>query len=86
MKSMKRLLKTLPKCKSAYKVDAKTIYTHLLQGHSYRDIGGRKLTIDPKLIRFKLGEYRLIFIFINGVFEPKALLSRKNLESYLKRR
>lgn len=87
MKSMNRLLKTLPKCQSArYVAEAKDIYSHLLQSRNYRDIGGRKLTIDPKLIRFKLGNYRLIFVFTNGGFEPKAFLARKNLESYLKRR
>lgn len=87
MKSMNRLLKTLPKCQSArYIAEAKDIYSHLLQSHNYRDIGGRKLTIDPSLIRFKLGDYRLIYIFSNGAFQPKAFLARKNFESYLKRR
>ncbi|WP_441856410.1 ParE family toxin-like protein [Pseudoalteromonas distincta] len=87
MESMNCLFKTFPKCKSGrYLSEAKKIYNHLLQGRNYRDIGGRKLTIAPNLIRFKLGNYRLIFIFRNGNFQPKALLARKNLESYLKRR
>lgn len=87
MKSFNRILKTLPPCQSArYMAEAKRIHKHLLLGLSYRELGGRKLTIDPSLIRFKLGDYRLIFVFSNDAFQPEAFLARKNLESYLKRR
>lgn len=87
MKSIKRILKSLPPCQSVrYKAEANKIYKHLLLGHNYRSIGGKKLTISPNLIRFKLGHYRLIFIFSNGAFHPQAFIARKNLESYLKRR
>ncbi|KTF08635.1 hypothetical protein [Pseudoalteromonas sp. 10-33] len=87
MKSINRVLKTLPPCQSArYVSEAKRIYKHLLLGFNYRELGGRKLNIDPRLIRFKLGSYRLIFVFSDGVFQPKVLLARKDFESYLKRR
>lgn len=87
MKSINRVLKTLPPCQSArYVSEAKRIYKHLLLGFNYRELGGRKLNIDPSLIRFKLGSYRLIFVFSDGVFQPKVLLARKDFESYLKRR
>ncbi|WP_440589753.1 ParE family toxin-like protein [Pseudoalteromonas pernae] len=52
----------------------------------YQKLGGKKLVIAKHLIRFKLGHYRLIFKQTNSGFVLEALIQRKSLNRFLKRR
>jgi len=55
-------------------------------GLEYQKLGGKKLNLAKHLIRFKLGHYRLIFKFTNTGFALEALIQRKSLNRFLKRR
>jgi len=55
-------------------------------GLEYQKLGGKKLHLARHLIRFKLGHYRLIFKHTNSGFAVEALIQRKSLNRFLKRR
>ncbi|NQZ09706.1 MAG: hypothetical protein HRT35_21355 [Algicola sp.] len=65
---------------------AAAIQSHLKLGTHYQDLGGRQLKCSHELIRFRLGDYRLLFKRSAKGFMPEVLLHRKNLEKFLKRR
>ncbi|MBU2925810.1 hypothetical protein Q4530_01095 [Colwellia sp. 1_MG-2023] len=71
---------------SCYFIKACKIQNSLEQGIEYQKLGGLKLRKTKDLIRFKLGEYRLIFKRAQYGFIPETLIQRKNLPLFLKRR
>ncbi|VEL97250.1 hypothetical protein ALT761_02251 [Alteromonas sp. 76-1] len=58
----------------------------LKSGKNYAELGGCQLSLAKGLIRFKLGNYRLIFKKAREEFIPDSLIQRKHLERFLKRR
>lgn len=65
---------------------ALNIEKQLANGLDYQLLGGKKLHLAKDLIRFKLGQYRLIFKHTQMGFAPETLIQRKNLTRFLKRR
>ena len=65
---------------------ALSIQEELDKGCEYQRLGGKKLHLSKDLIRFKLGYYRLIFKKTTSGFVLEALIQRKNLNRFLKRR
>lgn len=87
MKTIKSLFKSFPSadCKK-YINKAAAIEQSLNTCGDYQKLGGKKLIIAKHLIRFKLGHYRLIFKQTNSGFILEALIQRKSLNRFLKRR
>ena len=87
MKSLKSLFDSFPVLViNRYFHKAKVIKQNLDNGIDYQAVGGKKLRLAENLIRFKLGEYRLIFKRSESGFVPDSLIQRKNLHLFLKRR
>jgi mRNA-degrading endonuclease RelE of RelBE toxin-antitoxin system len=62
------------------------IQQQLESGCPYSKLGGKQLKTDKTLLRFKLGNYRLIIQAVNNKYIPEMLIQRKHLECKLKRR
>jgi len=62
------------------------IQQQLEVGCPYSRLGGKQLKLDKTLIRFKLGNYRLIIAVVNNKYIPEMLIQRKHFECKLKRR
>ena len=87
MKTIKSLFKSFPAANCQRYVDKAIAIEHSLNSSvDYQKLGGRKLTIAKDLIRFKLGHYRLIFKHTSSGFIVEALIPRKSLDRFLKRR
>ncbi len=87
MKTIYSLFSNLPSSDcNKYVQKALLIERGLDSGLEYQKLGGKKLHLAKHLIRFKLGPYRLIFKFTNSGFALEALIQRKNLNLFLKRR
>jgi len=65
---------------------ALAIQQGLNDGVDYQVLGGKKLHLGKGLIRFKLGNFRLIYTRASSGFTLEALIQRKNLNRFLKRR
>lgn len=87
MKTIHSLFKVFPPSDGdKYIQKALHIEHGLDSGKKYQKLGGKKLHLAKHLIRFKLGHYRLIFKLTNSGFTLEALIQRKNLNRFLKRR
>jgi mRNA-degrading endonuclease RelE of RelBE toxin-antitoxin system len=87
MKTIKSLFKSIPSADcQKYLSKAAAIEQSLNSYIDYQKLGGKKLVIAKHLIRFKLGHYRLIFKQTNSGFVLEALIQRKSLNRFLKRR
>ncbi|MDO6569012.1 hypothetical protein Q4561_18210 [Alteromonas sp. 1_MG-2023] len=69
-----------------YLTKAKAIEEALNTGVQYSRFGGKKLKLSKNLVRFKLGNYRLIFKYTPNGLIPESLIQRKHLSRFLKRR
>lgn len=65
---------------------AERIEQSLLNGQSYRTLGGKQLTTKPSLIRFRIGIFRLIFERQDSGYKALMIVPRKHLARELKRR
>jgi mRNA-degrading endonuclease RelE of RelBE toxin-antitoxin system len=87
---MTHLTKLIPKRTALKNVSlierAQRIEALLENGEPYHAIGGKRLTLKPSLIRFRLGAYRLIFERQDTGYKALMLIPRKHLERELKRR
>lgn len=64
---------------------ARLIHLFLAQGKNYNELGGKKLTCAPELIRFKLGRcWRLIYRKKKGTLCFEAVIPRKKLDQFLR--
>ena len=87
MKTIHSLFSNIPSSDvDKYIKKALLIERGLCSGLEYKKLGGRKLHLAKHLIRFKLGHYRLIFKFASSGFALEALIQRKSLNRFLKRR
>ena len=87
MKTIQSMFKKFPSSDAnKYTQKALVIEQELGAGAEYQKLGGKKLNLAKHLIRFKLGHYRLIFKFTHSGFMLEALIQRKSLKRFLKRR
>ncbi|MGK2231607.1 MAG: hypothetical protein ACI92O_000765 [Colwellia sp.] len=87
MKTIHSLFKNFPSSGANQYIEKALLIEHRLGlGIEYPKLGGKKLLLAKHLIRFKLGHYRLIFKRTNSGFALEALIQRKNLNRFLKRR
>lgn len=87
MKTLTKLFNSYPIIvKNRYLQRALSIQYQLDSGERYQHIGGKQLVRAKGMIRFKLGDFRLIFKRYKSGYIPELLLQRKNLDRYLKRR
>lgn len=87
MKTIHSLFKNFPSSDAnKYTQKALLIEHRLSSGTEYQKLGGKKLNLAKHLIRFKLGHYRLIFKLTHSGFALEALIQRKSLNRFLKRR
>lgn len=87
MKTLLQLFSAYPKQVGKYYLTkAINIENQLANGVNYQKLNGSRLLVCPDLIRFKFGNYRLIFQRNSNGYTPLSLIKRKNLERFLKRR
>ena len=87
MASLENIFRAFPEdVNRRYFSSAVSINEQLAKHVHYHLLGGKRLVIAPNLIRFKLGNYRLIFQAKSDSYQPLTLIHRKNLTSFLKRR
>lgn len=87
MKTIHSLFSNFPSSDGNKYIKKALVIEHGLgSGLDYQKLGGRKLNLAKQLIRFKLGHYRLIFKLTNSGFALEALIQRKSLNRFLKRR
>jgi hypothetical protein len=73
--------------KHSHLLSAANDLAHALNnGTTFPTLGGKKLKKRPKLIRFRVGVYRIVFKRYQDGFVCKKILHRKELEQFLKRR
>jgi len=87
MNTIHSLFKKTSSSDSSKHIPKALIIEHgLSSGKGYQNLGGKKLHLAKDLIRFKLGHYRLIFKHTKSGFTLEALIQRKSLKLFLKRR